>query len=280
MTPFSSLFCLQRLAALGLLTAVLINTIGCGSSEKEKEPVVEVQATPPERSVISEIIAAQGIVYPVQQAVITTKITSTIREFLVQRGTRVHKGQLLAVLENADLVAGAEQSQGEYEQAEANYATTVGASLPEQMQKADLDAAAAKASYEAQRKVYESRKELFQQGALPRRDLDAAEVALAQARSQFEVAERQLADLKRLGEKEALKSASGQLSAAKGRFMGAKAQLSYSEIRSPLDGVVTERPQFPGELAAANQPLLTLMDLSKLIIKIHISRDEASAVSR
>ena len=45
--------------------------------------------------------------------------------------------------------------------------------------------------------------------------------------------------------------------------MGSTAQLSYSEIRSPLNGVVTDRPLYAGELAAANQPLMTLMDLSK-----------------
>ena len=47
----------------------------------------------------------------------------------------------------------------------------------------------------------ESRKELFKQGALPRRDLDSADVALAQARTESEVTQKQLDDLKRIGEK-------------------------------------------------------------------------------
>ena len=206
------------------------------------------------------------------------KITSTIKKFLVQRGSRVHKGQLLAVLENADLSAAAEQSKGELEQAQAGYATTTGASIPQQIQKAELDAAAAKASFDAQKKVYDSRKELFQQGALPRRDLDSADVALAQARTESEVTQKQLDDLKRIGEKESLKSASGQLSAAHGKYLGASAQLSYSEIRSPIDGVVTDRPQYEGELATANQPLLTVMDISRLIAKAHIAQSEAASL--
>jgi RND family efflux transporter MFP subunit len=69
--------------------------------------------------------------------------------------------------------------------------------------------------------------------------------------------------------------ASGQLSASKGNYLNAKAQLSYSEIRSPIDGVVTDRPLFEGELATANQPLLTVMNTSKLIAKAHIAQDEA-----
>jgi HlyD family secretion protein len=261
----------------GLLTLlVAMGTAGCAASEKEKEPVVTVEAVAPEREEISEVVTGEAVVFPVQQAVITPKITSTIREFKVQRNSRVRKGQLLAILENADLAAAAEQSKGEYEQAEATYTTTVGAGLPQEMQKAELDAAAAKAGYEAAQKVYDSRKDLFQQGALPRRDLDAAQVALAQAKTQSDVAERQLADLKRLGEKQALRSAEGQITAAKGKLMGSTAQLSYSEIRSPLNGVVTDRPQYAGELAAANQPLMTLMDLSKVIAKAHVSRAEAA----
>jgi len=263
-------------AALALLLGA--TTVGCGADEKEKEPVVAVEAASAERAEISEVVSAEAVVYPVQQSVITPKITSTIREFLVQRGSKVHKGQLLAILENVDLAAAAEQSKGEFEQAEAGYATTVEAGVPQEMQKAELDAAAAKTGYEAAQKVYDSRKELFQQGAVPRRDLDSAQVALAQAKTQSDVAERQLGDLKRLGEQQALKSAKGQLAAAKGKLMGSTAALSYSEIRSPIDGVVTDRPQYAGELAAANQPLMTLMDLSKLIAKAHISRVEAASL--
>jgi multidrug efflux pump subunit AcrA (membrane-fusion protein) len=251
---------------------------GCVKAEKEKEPVVSVQTTPVQRAPISQIISAEAVVSPLQQAIITPKITSTISKFLVQRGSRVKQGQLLAVLENKDLSAAAEQSRGELDQAEAGYVTTVNAGLPQQVQKAELDAAAAKAGFEAQQKVYDSRKDLFQQGALPRRDLDSAQVALAQARSTHEVAQRQLDDLKRLGEKQLLKSASGQFSAAKGKYRGAEALLSYSEIRSPIDGVVTDRPQFPGELATANQPLITVMNTSKLIAKAHIAQSEAAAL--
>jgi HlyD family secretion protein len=265
--------CATRLI-FALLTAAL--TAGCAKKEAEVEPVVSVQVQPAKRAAISETVSAEGVVYPVEQAVITPKITSTIKSFEVQRGSRVRKGQLLAVLENADLAAAADQSKGEFQQAEAGYTTTTGASLPQELQKATLDASVAKSSLDAQQKVYDSRKTLFDQGALPRRDFDTAEVALAQARNQYEVAQRQLDDLKRIGQEQSLKSATGQLGAAKGKYLGAQAQLSYSEIRSPIDGVVTDRPLYPGELATANAPLLTVMNNSKLIAKAHVSQAEAA----
>jgi HlyD family secretion protein len=260
---------------LAALAAVLFVVAGCGQKEKEKEPVVSVQTTPAERAVISQSITAEAVVFPLEQATVAPKITSTVKKFHVQRGTPVKKGQLLAELENADLAATAESSKGDYDQAEANYVMTVGAGLPQQIQKAVLDAASAKVAFDAQQKIYESRKELLQQGAIPRRDFEAAEVALAQARSQNEQAQRQLADLQRLGKEQLLRSAQGTKESFQGKYQSAAAQLSYSLIKSPIDGVITDRPLYEGDLATANQPLLTVMNLSRLIGKAHIPQAEA-----
>ncbi len=101
-------------------------------------------------------------------------------------------------------------------------------------------------------------------------------MALAQARSQYEQAQKQLADLQRLGKEAQLKSAQGSKESAEGKYRSAAAQLSYSLIKSPIDGVVTDRPLYEGDLATANQPLLTVMNLSRLIAKSHIPQSEAA----
>ena len=266
----------RRGTLLAAVAAVLLLAVGCGQKEKEKEPIVSVQATPAQRATISQSVSTEAVVFPLEQATVAPKITSTVKKFLVQRGTRVKKGQLLAELENADLSATAEASKGDYDLAEANYAMTVGAGLPQKIQKAELDAVSARAAFEAQQKIYESRKDLLQQGAIPRRDLEAAEVALAQARSQNEQAQKQLADLQRLGKEQELKSARGSKESAEGKYRNAAALLSYSLIKSPIDGVVTDRPLYEGDLATANQPILTVMNLSRLIGKAHIPQAEAA----
>jgi multidrug efflux pump subunit AcrA (membrane-fusion protein) len=249
---------------------------GCGTTEKEKEPVVTVQTAPAQRGTISQVVSAEAVVYPLEQATVAPKITSTIKKFHVQRGTRVKKGQLLVELENADLSGAALATRGDFKQAAATYVTTVSAGLPQQIQKAELDAASAKAVFDAQQKVYDSRKDLFQQGAIPRRDLDSAEVALLQARSQNEQAQKLLADLQRVGKEQGLKAAEGTKESAEGRMLNAEAQLSYSRIISPIDGVVTDRPLYEGDPANANQPILTVMNTSRLIAKAHIAQSEAA----
>ena len=80
----------------------------------------------------------------------------------------------------------------------------------------------------------------------------------------------------KVGKQQQLKSAAGQLESAKGKYLGSAAQLSYSEIRSPMDGVVADRPLYPGEMAAAGAPLLTVMDISQVIARAHIPQPEAA----
>jgi HlyD family secretion protein len=279
--------CLRRISPrtklfilfLPLATALFV-LAGCSKKEPEVVPEVSVQVTPAKTGDVSRIVTAEAVVFPLQQAVVTPKISSTIKSFAVQRGARVRKGQLLAVLENADLSAAATQSKGEYEQAEGAYVTSTASSIPEQIQKAELDASSSKAAADAQKTIVESRKELFQQGALPRRELGAAEVALAQAQSQYQQAQKVLDDLRRSGKEQAVKSAGGQFNAAKGKLLASEAALSYSYINSPINGVVTDRPLYPGELATANQPLLTVMDNSSLIAKAHISQAQAVGLKK
>jgi multidrug efflux pump subunit AcrA (membrane-fusion protein) len=201
-----------------------------------------------------------------------------VQKFLVKRGSTVHKGELLAVLENRDLTASAQDTKGAYDQAQAAYETTTAASLPEEIQKAEGDEQQAKQALDAQEKVFQSRQQLFDQGALPRKELDQSRVDVTQARNTYALAKKHLDSLMAIGKQQELKAAAGQLESAKGKYLGAQAQLSYSEIRSPIDGVITDRPLYPGEMAAAGTPLLTAMDISSVIAKAHIPQNDAAAL--
>lgn len=255
-------------------------TAGCSKQEAAPEPVVTVKAAQVKRASISRVITADAVLYPLQQSVIIPKISAPVKKFYVNRGAKVRQGQLLAVLENRDLQAATVDSQGAFEQAEASYTTTTTTGVAEELQKAELDVQSTKQALDAAQKQYDSRNTLFKQGAIPRKDLDQASVALVQARSQYEVAQKHYNSLETVGKQQELKSASGQLTSAKGKYMGAQAQLSYSEIRSPINGVVTDRPLYPGEMAAQGTPLITVMDLSRVIAKAHIPQDEAALLKK
>ena len=265
-----------RLPALASCLIALAILAGCSTQEQNPRPVVAVQAAKAERRALQQVVTAEAVLFPRNEAAITPKVVAPVRRFLVNRGSRVHKGELLAILENRDLAASVTENRGGLEQARAAYETTTQASLPEDLAKAASDARAAREALDAQQKLYASRQKLYQEGALPRKDLDQAGVALAQARGQSEVADQHLASLHAVGKQATARSAAGQLASAEGKYKGAQAQLSYAEIRSPINGVVTERPVWPGEIAPQGSPLLTIMDTSSVTARAHIPQDQAA----
>jgi multidrug efflux pump subunit AcrA (membrane-fusion protein) len=261
--------CVALVAVLSLLSA-------CAKEPAAQEPVVAVEVARVEKTTLHHTVIAQAILFPLEQSAITPKISAPVKSFLVRRGSSVRKDQLLATLENQDLAAAAQDTKGSYDQAQAVYETTTAADLPEQVQKAQLDTEAAKQLLEAQQTVYHSRQDLFQQGALPRKDLDQAGVDLTQAKNQYDIAQKHLQALLAIGKTQTLKSAAGQLESARGKYLGAEAGLGYSEIRSPISGVVTDRPLYPGEMATAGTPLLTVMNVSQVVARAHIPQPEAA----
>jgi RND family efflux transporter MFP subunit len=68
----------------------------------------------------------------------------------------------------------------------------------------------------------------------------------------------------------------GQLTSAEGKYENAEAQVSYSQIRSPIDGVVTDRP-LPSQARQRPQApaLITVMDTSSLFAKVHLAQINA-----
>jgi HlyD family secretion protein len=266
---------LKLLIALNVFALFLT---ACSKKEAEPEPVVTVQTASAVRGAIQQIVTAEAILFPHDQVAITPKIVAPVRTFYVNRGSPVHRGQLLAVLENRDLIAAEVENKGLYEQAQAAYQLETASSLPEEWQKAELDRKTAKEAYDAEQKVYENRRMLFQQGAMPRKELDASAVSLAQAKANYDIAEKHLLALQSAGKQQQLKSAKGQLTSAEGKYQGAATQLAYTEVRSPITGVVTERPNYSGETPVAGTPLLTVMDTSTVIARAHIPQDDAAGL--
>jgi len=264
------------------VTAIVAATLvaGCrGKSEEEAAPVVTVDVAPVLLKTIQRTIRADGLLYPRQQAAIVPKISSPIKRWNVQRGSRVRAGELLVELENQDLAGAATESRAALSQAEATFETTSKATVPEELQKAELDAKAAQDAVNAQQSVFDNRQRLYREGAIAQKDVNDAQVALSQARAQSETARKRLDDLRTFANEQALKAAAAQRDAARGRNEAAQAQYSYSRIISPIDGVVTDLPFYPGETGPAGAAVVTVMDVSRVIARTHLSQTDARQIA-
>ncbi len=247
-----------RCLAIGSLAIGMFLGACASNQPTDQAPTVTVQAVTAQPDPIQEIVSADAVLYPLDQAAIVPQVSAPIAKFYVQRGSQVHAGELLAELESQPLQGAVTENQGGYQQAQAAYQTA--------LQNAQQQLTLARQQLDAAQKLYDSRQSLLKQGAVSAKDVEDARIALTQAQNQYNLVQKQYD----------LRAAEGQLNAAKGRVTSSQAQLDYAKITSPIDGVVTDSPYYVGETVPSGQPILTVMNLSSIVARAHIAQDQAS----
>jgi multidrug efflux pump subunit AcrA (membrane-fusion protein) len=254
--------------------------IGCGgkTEKKEAEAPTPVMVETAVRGAVDHMVIADAILYPINQANVTPKLTAPVRRMLVNRGDHVKAGQLLAELESGDLAAAANESNSQYQQAQASYQNTTGATVPEDRNKAQADVQVAQQVLDAAQKLYDNRVALQKEGALAQKLVDDAKVALAQAKGALETAQRHLQAINQVSQRETIRGAQAQVNAAKAHYDNSAVQLSYAQIRSPISGVVSDRSVYAGEMPASGTPIISIVDISQVVARANIPVKEASSI--
>lgn len=193
------------------------------------------------------LLNASGYLVAQRKAAVASKITGRLEWLGVEEGSRVKTGQVLARLENLDLVANMDQSRSSLHTAKSN-----------------LDQA--KAERDDASKSFERQNELIKQGVVARADFDMAETRLRRAVAAVE------------GAQAALRSAAAAL-------RGAEVNYSYSQIKAPFDGVVLTKNADVGDIitplgAAANAKaaVVTMADMSSLEVEADVAESSLGLV--
>jgi HlyD family secretion protein len=265
-------------AYLVALAIALLSACGKTAEKKEAEAPTPVMVEAATRGAIDHMVTADAILYPINQANVMPKISAPVKRIFVNRGDHVRAGQVLAELEAGDLAAAANESEHQYEQTQAAYQTITGATVPEDKTKAQADVQSAQQSLEAAKRLYDNRVALQREGALAQKLVDDAKVAMVQAQSQVETAQRHLQALNQVSQRESIKGAQAQVGAAKAHYENAAAQLSYAQIRSPISGVVADRSVYPGEMPASGTPIVSIVDISQVVARANVPVKEAVSI--
>jgi len=215
-----------------------------------------------------------------------------------------------AVRLRRDVVEGQiEQARGEA-QASRMAADRVREGLrPQEVRVAEADLAQAEAQLTQARSDFERTSNLTKEGVVPRQQLDAAEATLRTAESARESANQRLA-LAREGsrrqdiaeadaraetaqagvsvaqagrtdveiQRAALEAAQAREKELRAQLEAAKTQLSYTEIRSPLDGVVLTKNVEAGEFVNPGTPVVTIANIDDLWMNIYIPETQTGLV--
>ncbi len=265
-----------------LASVSLLLMCGCGGQREDppEKAVVVVKIAPVGIQDIPQLVTGPATLFPQEQANVSAKITAQIRELRARKGDEVHSGQILAVLENRDLAAQQQEAQSALSDAEATLERTAAGTVPADIERARGQVETSRAAFEQAQKNYDRRKRLFEEGAIPQKDLLQTETELATAKANRDVAETSLELLQRQSGTADIAIAKARVEQARARLAAASANLQYSELISPFQGTVTEQFQYPGDMAGPATPTYTIMDLSSMTARAQISESRAASVQR
>ena len=234
-----------------------------------------------------------GTVQPYKEAELYAKISGYLKELYVDYGTRVKEGQLLAVIDDPEVVKEAEKAAADVDQAKA---AVVQSEAFIESSKADRDAAASAVEqseaevdrYISMRSYHEKKfsryKELVKSQAIPQQIADEEEEDYEAARAS-EMASKKavlLAKAQLLAAVARVKKAEADLVEAKANVQVAKAKrdkadvlVGYTSITSPYNGVITNRTFFPGAfirsaVEGGAEPLLSVARTDKVRVVTQI----------
>jgi len=253
--------------ALGLTVACLIAATGCGhtggssSSVSADAPlpaaVVQVRRTP-----LSNTLSIAGEFLPYQEVELHAKVAGYIKNINVDIGDRVHRGQVLAVLEIPELTAQLQSASAgvRHSQEEIVHAQN-------EVSRAEADHAALHAAAARLKQASEARP-----GLIAEQELDDATAKDRSAEAQVDAA------------KSALAASRQQLEVSQADREHYSALSEYSRITAPFDGVVTSRYADTGSLIQAgtsnvsSMPVVKLSQVNVLRLRIPVPESLASSV--
>jgi HlyD family secretion protein len=193
------------------------------------------------------VLNASGYVVAQRKAAVSSKSTGRLAYLGVEEGSRVKKGQILASLENEDLIASRDQAVAQVKQAEADLGT-------------------AQAELVDARLQYQRYKTLVAQDLVPKQDFDTAVARDAKARAGVAVAQ-------------------ARIKVARAGLANTQAALEYTYIRGPFDGVVTTKYAEVGEVVApfgaavnARAAVVTMADLNSLMVEVDVAESNLDKV--
>ncbi len=260
-----------------LMAALLL--AGCGAREEQAaKAVVAVRVARAGEADMALAVRAPATIFAREQSNVAARVTAPIRELAARKGDSVAAGQVLARLEARDVTALRSEAAAAVADADATLQKMVAGTLPGDIERARGQVATTQAALEQADKIYARRKQLYEQGAIPNRDLLVSQTELSQAKVNYDVAKKSLELLeKQSGEKD-VQIARSRLEQARARLAGADAQLTYTEVRSPFAGTITEQFVFPGDMAKPDSPMFTVADLRVAVARAQVPEDQAAAI--
>jgi len=246
-------------------------------------PAHESQATSAVSSRAPELIAGPGRVEPYSEDIrIGSELSGRLKSVNVEEGDGIHRGEVLAELENADYRAEVESAQANVVAKEAVLRKVINGARHQERAEAWSSVDEARAVMENAQSELRRRQELFKAGVVSREELDryASDAGVAKAKYDAAVEQHALIDDHAREEDQTLAQADVKL--AEAQLDEAEARYQKTFIRSPINGMVLRKHHRSGESVSNSSttpdPILTIGDRKTLRVRVDVDETDVSRV--
>jgi HlyD family secretion protein len=254
--------------AFVVLIAGAIVAFSHGSSKIDPSKLAKV-----EKGDLAKSVVATGKVEPITKVEVKSKASGIVKKLFVEYGDRVKKGQPLAQLDKIEIEAGVEQSRASMDAAQANLASS----------KADYERAKVDAEgpdVPLLKRSYDRALQMQKDGVVSMSALDDAEKEYRLAVNKQNVARAQMLVLEAR-----IAQARAQVAQDAANLKQLEEQLNYTDIVSPIDGIILSRDVEMGDavssilvLGSGATLVMTLGDTSQVYVKGKVDESDIGRV--
>jgi multidrug efflux pump subunit AcrA (membrane-fusion protein) len=269
---------------LGLLAFRIVNRLNERQQEEvqksqiKEEIIIPVRTAHVEKGEVNSFLKVTGVVEANETVRVTSEIMGQTKEVKVKNGEEVNKGDVLIVLGDEQIKIQVAQAQATLDAIQASSDKIKAGARPQEIKQAESALLQAKMNRDSVEENYLRMEKLFSEKAI-------SEQQYEQAKNQYEIADVQYQSAQESYEliiegaaEEDIKSVEAQVRQTKAALDMAKYQLKNTQITAPISGKVTAITVSSGEMVAPSVPLLSIMDVSRIFVKVGISEKDISKI--
>jgi HlyD family secretion protein len=268
----------QRQQGRGWLTPVLVLAVVAvlAALVSRRSDPLEVRTAQVKQSSVRSVISTNGKIEPVNNFEAHAPISTTVERVLVKEGSEVKKGQLLMVLDDADVRVQAARALAQLKAAQADLAASEHGGTQEEVLGLEPQLVKARTDRDTGQRNLDALKRLEAEGAASSGEVQEAQNTLARANAQMEFLERKKTQRYSSAEVARVQAQRDQANAA---YAAAQENLAKASVRAPFDGIVYSVPVRQRNFVSAGELLLQLADLRTVQLRAFVDEPDIARLA-
>ena len=268
---------LQAASAYICLLVGLVSA-GCREAASEQEPVRPVRAIK-----VGDVKAFQGREFPgrasaKEEVDLSFRVSGPLISLPVDVGTKVTQGDVIAAIDPRDFQAALDSALGNLSVAKANLSAMERGARPEEIEQLKAAVAEAEAAAQQAAAEHERSEKLLPQRVVTKSEFDVTLARRDRTAAQVKKAKEDLNIGLKGARPEDLEAKRSEIRALEAAVENAKNQLDYATLKAPFDGTVAARYVENFQTVQAKQPVVRLLDVSKIEVTIQVPESLISLV--